>query len=90
LRAGVPSIIVPHFSDQPYWAERVNDLGVGPAPIPRNKLNAARLARAIEAAQDAGMRAQAAALGEALRAEDGVGAAVALIRGHIEAILRQS
>jgi UDP:flavonoid glycosyltransferase YjiC (YdhE family) len=90
LRAGVPGIIVPHFSDQPYWAERVHDLGVGPAPIPRSKLNVARLAKAIEAAQGSEMRAQAAALGEALRAEDGVGTAVALIQGHIEPNLRSS
>ena len=79
LRAGVPSIIVPHFSDQPYWGERVQALGMGPAPIPRKKLSVARLARAIEAAQGAEMRAQAAALGEKLRVEDGVRAAVALI-----------
>ncbi len=30
LRAGVPSIIVPFFADQPFWGQRVADLGVGP------------------------------------------------------------
>ena len=35
LRAGVPSVVVPFFGDQPFWAQRVADLGVGPAPIPR-------------------------------------------------------
>ena len=39
LRAGVPSIIVPFFADQPYWGQRIAELGVGPAPIPRKKLN---------------------------------------------------
>ncbi len=34
LRAGVPSIIVPFFGDQPFWGQRVHDLGVGPGPSP--------------------------------------------------------
>jgi sterol 3beta-glucosyltransferase len=53
---------------------------VGPAPIPRPKLTAERLARAIEQATgDAAMAARAAALGERVRAEDGIGRAVAAI-----------
>ena len=35
FRAGVPSIVIPFFADQPYWGQRVADLGVGPAPILR-------------------------------------------------------
>ena len=50
LRAGVPSVVVPFFGDQPFWAHRVADLGVGPAPIPRKKLTAERLAQAIQVA----------------------------------------
>ncbi|MFN8418241.1 MAG: hypothetical protein U0528_03190 [Anaerolineae bacterium] len=34
LRAGVPSIIVPFFGDQPFWGQRTAALGVGTAPIP--------------------------------------------------------
>jgi len=30
LRAGVPSIIVPFFADQPAWGQRLADLGVSP------------------------------------------------------------
>jgi len=44
LRAGVPSIVIPFFGDQPFWGQRVQDLGVGPAPIPRQKLTVDRLA----------------------------------------------
>jgi UDP:flavonoid glycosyltransferase YjiC (YdhE family) len=56
------------------------ELGVGPAPVPRPKLTAERLARAIEQATgDAAMAARAAALGERVRAEDGIGRAVAAI-----------
>jgi len=83
LRAGVPSVVIPHFTDQPFWAHRVHALGVSPRPIPRRRLTAQNLAEAITAAvQDSGMRARAAALGETIRAEDGVGRAVELIEQH--------
>ena len=50
LRAGVPSVIVPFFGDQPFWGQRVAHLGVGPAPIPRKRLTVERLAQAIHQA----------------------------------------
>jgi sterol 3beta-glucosyltransferase len=50
LRAGVPSILVPFFGDQPYWGRRVHALGVGPRPIQRKKLTVSKLADAISQA----------------------------------------
>jgi UDP:flavonoid glycosyltransferase YjiC (YdhE family) len=80
LRAGVPSVVVPFFGDQPFWGQRVADLGVGPAPIPRKKLTAERLAEAIRTAvTDEAMRGRAAELGARIRAEDGVANAVAVV-----------
>ncbi len=80
LRAGVPSIIIPFFGDQPYWGQRVADLGVGPQPIPRQKLTAARLAQAIQSAvTDQAMRQRADNLGSIIQAEDGVARAVAVV-----------
>lgn len=80
LRAGVPSILIPFMADQPFWARRVAELGVGPAPIPRQRLTAERLAEAIsQAVSDAAMHRRAAELGAKIRAEDGVAQAVALI-----------
>jgi sterol 3beta-glucosyltransferase len=80
LRAGVPSVVIPFFGDQPFWGARVHALGAGPAPIPRKKLNVARLAAAIEqAVRDQGMRSRAATIGAKIRAEDGVGRAAQLI-----------
>jgi vancomycin aglycone glucosyltransferase len=46
-RAGVPQIVVPHVLDQFYFARRVQALGVAPPPIPRAKLNVARLAATV-------------------------------------------
>jgi sterol 3beta-glucosyltransferase len=81
LRAGVPSIVVPFFGDQPFWGRRIETLGVGPAPIPRRRLTAERLAEAMSrAVSDAELRRRAADLGERIRAEDGVGQAVALVQ----------
>ena len=85
LRAGVPAVIVPFFADQPFWGERVYRLGVGPRPIPRQKLTADRLTGALRlAVSDPVMRQSAADLGQKIRLEDGVGNAVRAI----EQILR--
>lgn len=85
LRAGVPTIIIPHMVDQPYWGQRVHALGVGPKPIPRHKLTAVKLAKAIQqAATNQTSQQNAAALGAKIRAEDGLGNAVAIINQTIK------
>jgi sterol 3beta-glucosyltransferase len=85
LRAGRPTLICPLVGDQPFWGRRVAALGVGPAPLPLFKLTAERLADAItRATTEAGMRQRAAALGEHLRREDGVGRAVTFINAHLD------
>jgi sterol 3beta-glucosyltransferase len=84
LRAGVPNVIVPAMADQPYWGRRVRALGAGPEPIPRHRLTAAALTRAIQVAtSDADVRSAATRLGGAIRAEDGPGVAVDIIRRAI-------
>lgn len=82
FRAGVPSVLVPYMGDQPFWAKRVTELGVGPQPIPRRKLTSERLAAAITTATtDQNMQARAAALGERIRAEDGIARTIEIIEG---------
>jgi UDP:flavonoid glycosyltransferase YjiC (YdhE family) len=84
LRAGVPSVPVPTFADQPFWAQRVYELGVAPRPIPRKRLSAERLASAIRiATTDRDLRQRAATLGERIRAEDGVARAVEAFEHHV-------
>ncbi len=86
LRAGVPSIVIPLLVDQPFWGQRVYDLGVGPAPIPRRTLTVDRLAQSIqEAVTNTAMRQRAAALGLKIQAEDGIANAVKFIQ-QIEGI----
>ena len=80
FRAGIPSILVPHLGDQPFWASRVTALGVGPQSIPRRKLTAERLAAAITiATTDQNMQARSADLGKRIRAEDGVARTIEII-----------
>ena len=47
LRAGVPSIVTPFMGDQPFWGQRVHELGVGPRPIPLRRLTVDQLTEAI-------------------------------------------
>lgn len=80
LRAGIPSIITPFFGDQYFWGQRVAELGVGPAPLPRKRLTAESLAQAVRSAvSDTNMRETAAQLGANIRSEDGVARAVDII-----------
>jgi sterol 3beta-glucosyltransferase len=83
LRAGLPSIVVPIFADQPFWGRRVFELGAGPRPIPAKRLTADALASAIRLTASREMRRRATALGEQIRKEDGVARAVEAVHGHV-------
>jgi sterol 3beta-glucosyltransferase len=81
LRAGIPSLVIPHFGDQFFWANRVHKLGAGPRPIPLKKLSAKRLSEAIlSILKDAPLRERAAALGKKIRAEDGLGTLQSMVK----------
>jgi sterol 3beta-glucosyltransferase len=81
LRAGKATLIVAFFGDQPFWGHRVRRIGAGPAPLLRRNLSAGSLAAAItKTLANDGYTTAADAIGEKLRAEDGVANAIA----HIE------
>ncbi len=83
LRAGLPSVVVPIFADQPFWGSRVYDLGAGPRPIPAKRLTEENLAKAIQAVLGRPMRERATALGASIRKEDGVPTAVEIISRYL-------
>jgi UDP:flavonoid glycosyltransferase YjiC (YdhE family) len=86
LRAGIPSVIVPHNFDQPFWGKRVERLGAGTAPLPFRQLTAASLTdRLRRVTSDPALRQRAAQLGEQLRSEDGVNKAIRLIETYVVA-----
>ncbi len=78
-RAGVPSIVTPFAGDQFFWAERLRLAGVAPAAVNGRRPTAEAFARALDFAAAAPMRDRGRALGEAMRAEDGVPKAVAAL-----------
>ncbi len=77
LKGGVPSFAVPFFADQYFWGDRLARLGVGPKPVPQNRLTVERLASAItQATSDPRMKQRAAVVGKRVRSERGVEKAV--------------
>lgn len=77
LQAGVPSVIVPFAVDQPFWAQRVEALGVGGTSIPRRKLTVELLVASLQQVLgDHKIQLAAQRLGEKIRTETGVTNAV--------------
>lgn len=80
LRAGVPALVIPHIADQFYWGQQVYELGVGPKPIRRAKLNTEALVVSLdELVRDEKLRATASTIGAQIRFENGVENAIRLI-----------
>lgn len=72
-RAGVPQLLVPHGVDQYWWAHRVRQLAIGPDPISPHTFWASVLAIRLRELRDGShFRHNAAALGERMRARDGL------------------
>jgi sterol 3beta-glucosyltransferase len=79
-RAGCPSIVVEHVTDQAFWGGVLHRAGIAPPMLHRRTVTAAKLARAIRTALDSpSMRAAAGRIGESMRNEDGVKRAAELI-----------
>jgi vancomycin aglycone glucosyltransferase len=77
-RAGVPQVVVPQIADQPYWAGRVADLGIGAAhegPIPTTE----SLSAALRTALAPETRARATAVAGMIRTDGATVAAKLLI-----------
>lgn len=79
-RAGAPQVVAPQGADQPYWAGRVAELGIGTAhdgPAP----TAGSLAAALETALSPDIRAGASAVAAKIRTDGAAMAAALLLNG---------
>jgi vancomycin aglycone glucosyltransferase len=79
-RSGTPQVVVAQAADQPYWAGRVAELGVGVAhdgPVP----TAESLSAALESVLNPETRARAAAVAATVRT-DGAAVAAGLLLGE--------
>ena len=82
-RAGVPSIVIPHWADQPYWGHTLHKIGVAPKPLHRQDMNPKRLAKRINRVTSSqSMAEKAKALMEKIEMEDGLTTAVRLIEAY--------
>ncbi len=78
--AKVPSVVVPHIADQPYWGKLLYNLGVAPKSLHRRKLTAKRLAQRIQQVLSTpSMTERAKSIGTQMESEDGLSTAVDLI-----------
>jgi UDP:flavonoid glycosyltransferase YjiC (YdhE family) len=82
LRAGRPAVIMPFGHDTLDNARRVGELGVG-VTVHRRRFRPGVLTDALREVTREGYRERARALGERIRAEDGVGTALNLIESSI-------
>ena len=71
LRLGRPTVIVPFFGDQAFWARMVYAAGAGPEPQPFKTLTADKLAEAIKVALAPEATEAAAKLAERMTYEQG-------------------
>ena len=84
-RAGVPSVVVPFAGDQFFWAHRLARAGVAPEAVTGSRLEANELSRAMAFADRPEVGAKAHALGEQMRAENGLASAVEAIEKIVAA-----
>ncbi|KAK3839740.1 MAG: putative UGT51-sterol glucosyltransferase, partial [Linnemannia gamsii] len=74
LRAGIPTVVKPFFGDQYFWGQRLEEAGVG---VWCHELTTKKLTSAlVTITTDEKMIKKAHAIGEKIRAEDGVGTAI--------------
>lgn len=76
--AGAPQVVLPQIVDQPYWAGRVADLGIGTVH-PGPSLTTRSLTAAIETALAPGVRARAVATAATIRTDGAATAATRLL-----------
>lgn len=80
LQYGLPAVVVPHISDQFFWARELHRLGVAPKAVDRKKITVRQLAASIRTVlDDAAMGQRARELGRIMERENGVATAVAII-----------
>lgn len=78
--AAAPQVVVPQFYDQPYWAQRVQQLGIGRAHAP-GLPSADSLASALTEALDPDVAARARDIAKLMRRDGARDAAGRLVRG---------
>ena len=86
IYSGVPSIVIPHITDQYFWANRIYELQLGPNPIPSKDLREATLINAINGVKNnyEQFSNSAKVLAEKIHVENGLEKTIELIKNILE------
>ena len=85
LRYGKPTLVVPFGGDQPFWGNRIHDIGCGPKPLPRQKMTVQRLSKAlIDLTQHQSYAVAAEEVGQRMSHEHGTATAADIIERGIQ------
>jgi sterol 3beta-glucosyltransferase len=82
VRAGKPSVAMPHISDQYFWAHAAFKLGLGPVPLGAHERNLETLRARLAALRHRRYTLAAKALAPVLAAEDGAMTTVRTLEAH--------
>ncbi|CAE6497736.1 unnamed protein product [Rhizoctonia solani] len=83
LKCGKPTIIVPFFGDQPWWATQIARRGAGPPPLDHKALTSETFSSAIRVALSPGALSAAREVGRMIMREDGAGNGVESFHRHL-------
>lgn len=83
LKCGKPTMIIPFFGDQPWWAAQLARRGAGPPPLNPKKLTAETFASAIRIALSPDTIEAAKKVGAMVREEDGTQNGVDSFHRHL-------
>ncbi|KAM5369976.1 hypothetical protein ACJZ2D_008775 [Fusarium nematophilum] len=84
IAAGRPTVIVPFFGDQPFWAQMMARAGAGPTSVPFKELTAEILAESITFALKPEVQEVAQEMAEQIAEEDGAGEAAMDIEERLD------
>src|SRR5690606_8691534 len=85
LRSGRPQVVVPFTMDQPFFARRVHEIGVGSAPVPAGSASRTAFRQALTASQAAAVVRRAEEEARTAALEDGVTGAAGEIENALGA-----
>jgi UDP:flavonoid glycosyltransferase YjiC (YdhE family) len=84
LRAGKPTLVIPHLFDQFYFGRRIHELGAGPEPLSRRELSAAALQNRLDTLlTDDSLHGRAQTISRRIREEDSVTNIVTLMNKYL-------
>ncbi|KAJ1305423.1 hypothetical protein OPQ81_000433 [Rhizoctonia solani] len=83
LKCGKPTIIVPFFGDQPWWATQITHRGAGPPPLDHKTLTPKIFCDAIRIALSPAALRAAREVGNMIMREDGAGNGVESFHRHL-------